>query len=61
MADIIIILILAAVTLLIIRSLFRDKGGCGSCGNDKNGCGCGCNGCQLQQRKEKDNNKISKK
>ncbi|MDO5470779.1 MAG: hypothetical protein Q4F38_05700 [Akkermansia sp.] len=46
MADIIIILILAAVTFLIIRSLLkqRAKGGCGSCG-DGSGCGCGCSGC----------------
>lgn len=51
MADIIIILVLAAITFLIIRSLLRQrgKGGCGSCG-DGGGCGCGCSGCSSHKK-----------
>ena len=58
MADLIIILILAAVTFLIIRNLCKNKGGCGTCGNDSNGCGCGCSACH---RQNKDSKNISKK
>ncbi|MBQ3217829.1 MAG: FeoB-associated Cys-rich membrane protein [Akkermansia sp.] len=51
MADIIIILVLAAITFLIIRSLLRQRaqGGCGSCG-DGGGCGCGCSGCSSRKK-----------
>lgn len=46
MADILIIIILASLVFLIIRSLLRQRthGGCGSCSNG-GGCGCGCSGC----------------
>ncbi|MBQ7022435.1 MAG: hypothetical protein IJN29_02570 [Akkermansia sp.] len=51
MADIIIILVLAAITFLIIRSLLRQRaqGGCGSC-SDGGGCGCGCSGCSSRKK-----------
>lgn len=46
MADILLIIILASLVFLIIRSLLRQRtrGGCGSCSNG-GGCGCGCSGC----------------
>lgn len=53
MADIIIILVLAAIAFLIIRSLLRQRaqGGCGSCGGG-GGCGCGYSGCRSHKKED---------